>query len=431
MNGIVIRLSISGMTDYNEYDALGELFRQRLENHRMSVDGNGWNKIKRRLGKQKNKAMIWLWRIGAVAAAASVAALVIFNRTPEHTDVKVVSQQITPQETGTAHRETIPVATKPESDALAQANRAKDEFHAAQFQQKETENQTTVPFFTDLAENFAEGSAVQDWLIEDDTPEVAQMVKEIPKLDISLFEDLFEDDETDAKRTGKWLLAAAFGTGGGNNSFNMNTDMHNPLAPSMFPEMGLSGSDNKYAANMSGSIRPFHEMNRNEFSNINHRPPFSFGLTARKSLGKYVGVESGLIYTCLSSQYKWSGYDVHQSLHYVGIPVNMSVYLWHANPNWRIYLSGGAMAEKGLRGIYRQEMRMGNEHRTTTVKRSAIDGMQWSLNGALGVIYRLEKGFGIYLEPRVGYSFDCNQPVSIRTEWPVYFGINVGLNYEL
>ena len=140
-------------------------------------------------------------------------------------------------------------------------------------------------------------------------------------------------------------------------------------------------------------------------------------------------MESGLTYTYLSSRFEWSDCNVHQSLHYLGIPVNLVVYLWNTNPNWKIYLSGGFMVEKGLRAIYRQERQITSEHRITTV-RSHIDGLQWSLNGGLGINYRLEKGWGIYFEPRVGYSFDSNQPVSIRTEYPIYFGFNLGLNYE-
>ena len=141
-------------------------------------------------------------------------------------------------------------------------------------------------------------------------------------------------------------------------------------------------------------------------------------------------METGLVYTYLASHFEWSCHDVHQSLHYLGIPINMVVYLWNSKPNWRIYLSGGFMAEKGLRAVYRQERQIQSEHRITTV-RSSIDGLQWSLNGGLGVNYRFEKGWGIYFEPRAGYSFDNNQPISIRTEWPVYFGIHLGLNYQL
>jgi hypothetical protein len=198
------------------------------------------------------------------------------------------------------------------------------------------------------------------------------------------------------------------------------------------------GSGNLYAVEMSDNIRSFDDMYKEDFTSITHKPPLSFGITARKNFGKRLGVESGLVYTYLSSNFEWTEWDInytaHQSLHYLGIPVNMVAYLWNPNPSWRIYFSGGFTGEKGLRAIYTQhrktEWQWNNAIYTTTVKKK-IDGLQWSLNSAVGVNYKFHKEFGIYFEPRVGYSFDNNQPISIRTEWPVYIGINVGLNYEL
>ena len=89
------------MTDNNEYDALGELFRRKLEDHRIEVDGNGWNEIERSLANRNRKAAtIWLWRIGTMAAAASVAALLIFNRPARHTidETVIVAEEQTNRE---------------------------------------------------------------------------------------------------------------------------------------------------------------------------------------------------------------------------------------------------------------------------------------------------------------------------------------------
>jgi hypothetical protein len=426
-----------------EYDAVGELFRRRLENHRTPVDGNGWDEIERRMGKRKkNKAAIWLWSAGAMAAAAAVAALVILNN-PATGEVSVmnVSQQVTPGEAaapGTepaspapaSHKKDMPHtgAAKPASNntsaVLPGTDGASSEAGAVGLPEASEPGYTVARDGLPVAT--AETGPEQPGA---DKPAVAQAGKEMPELDISLVEDRPDEEAEGAPEEKKgWLLAAALGTGGYTDGFR---DTYEDYGKSMSHSPGLSlAGSNDYAADKSGNITSFNNMNRESFTGISHSPPLSVGITVRKSLGQHGGVETGLVYTYLSSRFEWSGYDVHQSLHYIGIPVNMAVYLWQTGTNWRIYLSAGFMVEKGVRGIYRQEDRQrGNEIRTTTV-RSSIDGLQWSLNGGLGINYRFNRGLGICFEPRVGYAFDCDQPVSMRTEWPVFIGINMGLNYE-
>ena len=397
--------------NHSEYDAIGELFRQRLECHRIPVDDNGWDVIEHRLGKQKkSKATIWLWSVGA--AAAAVAALLMVGRpVTDETAVMIVSQQIATEEAETTnHGQEI------QGFKDSRIQRFKDSkiqgFKNSRIQKF---NDSMIHSFNDSVTQLISYSVIPD------------------KLDVSSVEERPETDKRSAKKSDKWLLAAAFGMNGGNTDGISDAYNLTPRTAQSYQKAGLSGSNNEYAANMSGYIQPFNDMTRKDFSKIRHRPPLTVGVTARKSIGKHAGMETGLVYTYLTSQFGWSdqaGYDVRQSLHYVGIPVNMTVYLWNSKPNWRIYLSGGFAVEKGLRAIYRQEKWQESEFRITTVK-SSVDGLQWSLNGALGVNYRLEKGWGVYFEPRVGYSFDCKQPVSIRTECPIYFGVYLGLNYEL
>jgi hypothetical protein len=264
------------------------------------------------------------------------------------------------------------------------------------------------------------------------TPELTiTSENEVPKLDILPIET-FNFPKRKEKTKDKWLFAAAVGVGGNTSSpadFQKSHDMMNDMS------MGLSGDGNRYATLMSNNVPSFEYIPREGFSNISHTLPFSFGLTARKVLGHNVSVESGLVYTFLSSRFEWEAwqarsYTAHQTLHYMGIPINLVVYLGESKSNWRFYLLGGFMVEKGLRAIYKQEERWQSGIRTTTV-RSSIDGVQWSLNGSLGVSYKLEKNWSIHFEPRLAYSFDNKQPVSVRTEHPVYFGVNLGLNYKL
>ena len=414
------------MNDSDKYDELGELFRQKLETHRMLVDGNDWYEIERRLNKPKNKAAVWLLRNGAVAAAATIAAFLIVSRlTSDETAVIDVSLQAALEET----QKIVPAETA-EIKRIDILKPADNPFNG------------TLAVFQ-VPDNYAEelnidaAEPVAQWEWETDEKETRETTVKIlvaeaePDWEMPQLAVLLPEENTAAKRESRWLFAASFGM---NGSHSDSFDNQPVPAPASKP-FGSKSSGNEYANTMAYNIRSFDFMSKSDFRNITHNPPLSLGITARKSLGKNAGIESGLIYTYLSSRFEWTewgtDYDANQSLHYIGIPVNMVAYLWNSNPNWRIYLSGGFTVEKGLRAVYSQGEQRGNEIYNTTVKKSSIDGFQWLLNSSMGINYRLEKRWGIYFEPRVGYSFDNNQPISIRTEYPVYFGINLGLNYEL
>ncbi|MCL2098136.1 MAG: PorT family protein [Bacteroidales bacterium] len=396
--------------DNKQYDALGELFRRKLEDHQIAVEGNDWNVIEQRLAKRKNnKAAIWWWSSGA--AAALIALLLLIDRPiVDERPLAAVSQQKNREEPATADNEARPkpVTTEllPEKGAMPVS-------------------QNPVSAFPDLSENVnlveKNKSQTEDIVADlqsvDDIADSASRVNEtISSTELSIplttNKDKFEEKNI-TKKTKNWLLAATFGIGGSTESSSGKK---------------LFGS-NEYAATRSGSIQLFNDMVRDDFTNISHSLPFSFGLMVRKDIGKNIAIESGLVYTYLASKFEWFNYDVRQSLHYIGVPVNMVLYLWNANPHWKIYLSGGFMVEKGLRGIYTQEIEIWNARYTTTVKGS-IDGLQWSINGAFGVNYKINNRLGIYFEPRAGYCFDNHQPISMRTEWPVNIGVNLGLNYE-
>lgn len=90
------------------------------------------------------------------------------------------------------------------------------------------------------------------------------------------------------------------------------------------------------------------------YPDVSYSLPISFGFTVRKDLSRHIAVESGLMYTYLSTTFKRGGdfpSEVKSSLHYLGIPLNLVVYVWK-NQRWNVYLSGGFMMEKGLQAVY-------------------------------------------------------------------------------
>jgi hypothetical protein len=160
--------------------------------------------------------------------------------------------------------------------------------------------------------------------------------------------------------------------------------------------------------------------------------PFSVGITMRRKWNRTLGIETGLVYTRLSSDLvvdrAGSHYDAVLILHYVGLPVNLTLQLWE-HERFGLYASGGGMVEKGLRSVLKQKTPLfPAEMNRDRVNR--ISGLQWSLQGSIGLSYHLYREMSLYLEPGLSYYFDGKQPLSKRTQDPLNFNLRLGLRYD-
>ncbi|MDR1682870.1 MAG: outer membrane beta-barrel protein [Candidatus Symbiothrix sp.] len=170
----------------------------------------------------------------------------------------------------------------------------------------------------------------------------------------------------------------------------------------------------------------------NDFNRKIHRPPFSLGLSFRKNFNSVFSLESGLVYTYLSSVFEnsYPRQEASLDLHYLGVPLNLIVNLYgNRYSRWNIYFSLGGTIEKGLFSQYAQrtysEFNVTNAHSNEKIK-----GFQTSLQSALGLDFKFMKNYSVFLEPEIKYYIANNQPFNIRTEHPLTFGLNVGLRYN-
>ena len=145
----------------------------------------------------------------------------------------------------------------------------------------------------------------------------------------------------------------------------------------------------------------------------------SYPLTDRLSIG------TGIVYTKLNSEFLNIVQDRQirrqQTLHYVGIPLNVQFHLWR----WQrlnVYLSGGGQADWNVKvkanidGI-EQEM--------------SKDRMQWSIGGGLGVQYNILPQFGLYAEPGIRHYFDNGSHISnFFKDKPTDFHLELGLRFN-
>ena len=165
----------------------------------------------------------------------------------------------------------------------------------------------------------------------------------------------------------------------------------------------------------------------------NHYFPISAGLNLTYSfLNDKMAVGLGLNYSYLYSKYEAlvdRRYDanVKQSVHYVGVPLNL-YYNIVGNEYITFYASLGGMMERALKIDYDVTTLSGEKmDRYITPK-----GFQWSVNVGVGFEYRFVKFMGIYVDPRLTYYFqEKSQPFTVRSEQPLQFNLEIGFRFHL
>lgn len=156
-----------------------------------------------------------------------------------------------------------------------------------------------------------------------------------------------------------------------------------------------------------------------------HDRPVSFGLTVSYPITDRLAISTGVVYTKLHSDLltvmQDNGINRHQTLHYVGIPLNLQFTLWR----WQrlnVYLSGGGQADWNVK------VKTQTDGIDQVMEK---DRMQWSLGGGLGVQYDLLPHLGLYAEPGIRHYFDNGSNVSnYFKENPTDFHLEMGLRLK-
>lgn len=167
-----------------------------------------------------------------------------------------------------------------------------------------------------------------------------------------------------------------------------------------------------------------------------HKMPVKIGASIRYDFNKFLGIESGLTYSFLSSDLKtgeegavssWS--KGIQSMHYLGIPLNLSFNIFSSR-YFNAYVTAGGLMEKCVRGSLKTDEYLDGKYHgssSTTLKQK---GLQWSVNGAAGIQVNILPQLGLYMEPGVSHHFSNNSKVrTIYSDKPTDFSLSFGLRY--
>lgn len=163
---------------------------------------------------------------------------------------------------------------------------------------------------------------------------------------------------------------------------------------------------------------------------MKHRFPVSAGLSVKKRVSDRFSVESGLIYTFLSSELtagEGDFYKQEQRLHYLGIPLKVHYTIWKKD-RLSLYASAGAMAEMCVDGSLNTDYYLDNARQRKSKTDLDVGKVQFSALAALGVQYDIAKPVSIYAEPGIAYYFDDKSVVeTIRKEQPLCASVQFGV----
>jgi len=369
-----------------------------LQNYEVAVSADDWEIISSRLQQRKRrKLIVACFSAGAVAASVALFFFLHYPAPTEELPTSLTSLTANTIDTSEAADIQVQITTL---DTVAKLQSTTATHIAKHSPTQQTSSlHTILPTIVDTIPTEATIQIAAVDPIKTTTDSTIVVAEVIPTTLDSLFVfPLFNEPLSDRnKNTQTW--AVAFLTG---PSTGLNTSSE--------------GKDKFAIRNPNLSIVW-------DVVDTRHHLPLSAGITFRFYFAPRWAVESGLVYTYLASDYSLSNQaKIKQRLHYLGMPVNL-VWQFIESKGFYFYVSGGCMLEKGLAANYSYIGFSGESTRS-----ESIAGLQWSLNGQVGVGYNFYKQFGLYFEPGLRWFLSNNsQPESVRTERPLSFVLNAGL----
>lgn len=207
---------------------------------------------------------------------------------------------------------------------------------------------------------------------------------------------------------------------GGYNDFSYGT-MAEPI-PGVIPDPaagGIYGEEYLLAS--------YKAIQRNQQVKAKHHAPVSVGLQVAFGIAPRLSLSTGLVYTRTSSDFypyaPSSNYNVHQVLHYVGIPVGLNYEFWQSG-GFHAYVMAGAEADYNVK----------NDTDEDGVKKEDAkrDRVQFSGKASLGAQYDITPKVGLYIEPGAKYYFDNRSHVeNTFKDKKLNFNLQFGLRFNL
>lgn len=418
----------------NSDNEIKKQFKSKFDDFKVPIPADGWDQIEESLNSivvVQNHNVRSIWRI--VGSVAAIAVLVIgsllFLKPPivqgdaYISDATEKTSSVKADKSESVKQSSSSVIDKPTNEELfvtksSNINKKVDFILGAN---KEIVLAEVLETLAEVQESYAQETASFDITDDKVIEEITLIIQEQEHL---LAEQFVERGNND--------LILSFGGKGGLTSFyqSINTPMTLRSA--------TVASDNQF---LDESEKMLFQQNilKDNIAEMEHNQPVSFGVTVSKSIIEGLYLETGLVYSYLYSKSKNTSAILQnrqtQSLHYLGIPLNLNYNLFSLR-NLNVYASLGGMIEKDVYGKFREEGEgesIDDEMKSEFLRNETISqrNPQLSVNAGLGLSYPLYRDLKLYGKIGGAYYFDAkNDFKTIYSDSKIVMDLSIGIRYE-
>ena len=419
-----------------ERDKFDNLFRNKLQDFEALPAEEDWEMIARRLPKGKSVSFIRALKYVAAATVISfiaVTATLLLTKESSEPDTLAgrlpeIQEEIKESEKELKQniQETLPESLKRDSysssiqSTVSQANHriASAKVRRSVIGQGNVTNQQIEEKMADVEDDSSHVTSrsggeesMDSSTASDNSPVVTKSTtrstsvppasKEIPS----------------RKRSKKWN----FGMGGG--GFTAGTSN----SGSVF----ASGLRSPYMQNGIAMMNVMNMAKDEVRTNVKHHTPVSFGFSVSKPLNDRFALQSGIVYTYLSSEWITTGgyeTEVKQKLHYLGIPISLVYKIAEWN-KFVFYASAGGMGEINVAGKERSKVSSATTNGKSW-KKVRMHEPFWSVNVNIGVSYPVVHFVNVFAEAGTSYYFDNGSSIeTVRSDKPLNVNFQLGFRF--
>lgn len=453
------------MDKRDKIDKIEDLLRSKLDDYKIPLPDDSWGRIEDSLYAidQKRAAFVvrrkWILSSAAAIAVLIVGGMLFMNlptdnnsvilsevTTPVISDTPATATAISPEDLSPSLASTESSSNKildKSSNLIASVNRKtgnkQKEISLAKRKQVNIENDIE-PMQLELTEETVGSESVDDsdiinqtYQSDIDEAEMERLIQEFAQqgAEANYFLGRGESNEDNS-------FTLSLNARGGLNSSQQTVST--PLSLRSSGEKGFaSNSKMLMASNLLSSESVTAADLTDNISEMQHQQPVSFGLIVSKSITDRISLETGLIYTYLSSKAKNTAVEFKsnetQSLHYIGIPLNVNYRLFSIS-KLDIYATLGGVFEKDVYGKYEYVDRtivegMNSESENKVSVNIRQKRPQLSVNAGMGIDYPIYNNFSIYGKMGGAYYIDANNKYkTIYSDKKIVLDMNVGIKFD-